>query len=153
MFSKDAFPGPLKWSKEDPAEMLERGIIEKWRLLKRQPRVYPSLEALLTKYKENNPDLKPHSAKLLVSRSAEEILVGGGQEIPEKGFVFRHDPRIAGRTIATLSGRLTIEKISNVVLTISIRTKCSKVFAANCMSCFIYLCQKFSIQCLADHST
>lgn len=86
----DAFPGPLRTSREDPAEMLESGTAEKWRLLRRQPRVYPSFEAALAKYRENNPDLKLHSAQLLVQRSTEEVFVGGGQEIPEKGYVFRH---------------------------------------------------------------
>jgi pimeloyl-ACP methyl ester carboxylesterase len=86
-------------------QVLEAAIEERTRLLRRQRRVYPTIDVAVSRYLKNNPYMKEESARLLVARGTEEVETfdsgnNEGENIEAKnkevGICFRHDPRLTG---------------------------------------------------------
>jgi hypothetical protein len=82
-------------------EQLEIAVKEKPSLLKRQRRIYPNIQMAINRYLQNNPNIKPESAKLLVKRGTEEVTIVGSEE---EGICFSHDPRLTGKELIKFSG-------------------------------------------------
>jgi len=112
--------GPYR-DKSGAPEQLAEVIKERPILMRIQRKVYPSLEAALDRYCKNNPKILRKSARVLVQRSTEEVLVHGEGEASETGICFKHDPRCVGSSIVSYSEKSVhafLERISCPVLLI-----------------------------------
>jgi len=96
------------------AEQLEQAMKERPMLMQRQRRIYPSFDAALEKYLKNRPQIKRDSAKLLISRGTEEVLVHGVGEVVEKGVCFKHDPKLIGTSTMSYSEKSVLAFLKRI---------------------------------------
>eukprot|EP01116_Phalansterium_solitarium_P022536 TRINITY_DN7478_c0_g1_i1.p1 TRINITY_DN7478_c0_g1~~TRINITY_DN7478_c0_g1_i1.p1 ORF type:complete len:326 (+),score=99.59 TRINITY_DN7478_c0_g1_i1:123-1100(+) len=113
----DGFPGPYAFPPRiSPPERLEKALKEKPRLINRQRRVYPSYQALFERYmQQNSRNLSPESATILLKGGIEEVDVtdvekGSG----DKGFCFRHDPKLTGTVIMYMTEEQVISFLDRI---------------------------------------
>ncbi len=48
-------------------------MLDHKKIIRRQRRIYPNIEAAVRRYHENNKDMKDESARILLSRATEEV--------------------------------------------------------------------------------
>jgi pimeloyl-ACP methyl ester carboxylesterase len=81
--------GPIS-SKVSSAKQLEDAIRDRRQYLNRAIKLYPSLEACISKLRENNTDIAEHTARAIVSRGTIQV---------EGGYQFCHDPRLLAKSM------------------------------------------------------
>jgi pimeloyl-ACP methyl ester carboxylesterase len=84
--------GPLS-SNAKAVVVLEEALRDRYKYLKRQPKVWPSVEDCVKKLRSNNPDIAEHSAKAIVKRGTINV---------QGGVSFCHDPRLVGKSLIRL---------------------------------------------------
>lgn len=80
--------GPLS-SNAKAAVVMEEALRDRVKYLKRQPKVWPSVDDCVRKLRANNPDIAEHSAKAIVRRGTINV---------QGGVSFCHDPRLVGKS-------------------------------------------------------
>lgn len=142
----DAFLGPINWRRTSAPDRLHKHLKENPRFQKRQRRIYPTFEDAVKKYL-SRVQMLPDSGRLLLKRGTEEVIIGTDESNQkeegepskdldkERGFAFRHDPRLVGTPAFTLEGLHIFFFSIN-----SIRIFCSRFFEENSMSYTLILC-------------
>lgn len=81
--------GPLS-SNAKAVVTLEEALRDRAKYIKRQPKVWPTVDDCVKKLRSNNPDIAEHSAKAIVRRGTINV---------QGGVSFCHDPRLVGKSL------------------------------------------------------